>query len=461
MIRKIVVFAIYFTLMTFASKTSFAQTCGGGPVYYGNKITSCVDSRNGNTGCDPKTNPFCTCTSSCPPGHGGQIGELCGDYSGNCAACASINLEKSNWECGSGSCVWNGNPATCSLCYTGWQNTICGGGSCLGTQMHQRNVASGTSGICSTRYRCIDSASCSAPTDPKPTNTPTPTVTPTPTNTPTPTPTTAPSFSPYFKLKDTSFYKIGILSSNFPIGYTAYDATDNVVGGYFNQGEAGAVISSGDSLSAGDGGTSISGSLGNPRNWTALNYSGGNSFTTSQLLNYVRAKKNSTEVIDIMDLPSSGAGGTYSLNPGNVIISSPASFGEYITVIVDGDLTLSVNDLGKDGIVFIVDGDVTVNGSGGVFNGSNRPFAVISTGTITFANSLTEADGLFVGNSVYFGSGSTALKIVGNVSSSTASSLDRDRATAQPSMFVVFDPRHYTSIIDKLSTTKSTWTQLQ
>jgi len=321
----------------------------------------------------------------------------------------------------------------------------------------------------------IINSSCNPPT---PTSTPTPTPTPslTPTPTPTPTPSLTPTPAPYYKLKDTSFYKIGRLSSVFPPGYTAYDISDDITGGYFNQGQAGMVISTGAILSAGANGTAISGSAGDIRNWTKDSYPGANpSFTSSSFLNYVRARKSITAVNDISYLPSSGTGGIYSLAPGNVNINSVQSFREYITIIVNGDLNLNTDDIGKDGIVFLVTGEVTINGAGSpaTFNSSNRPFAVISAGatgimrTLKFDNALTEANGLFVGNDIDFGSGAVPLKIVGNVSSALPLNIpfnfNRQRGTNQnaASLFIVFDPRHYTGIVDKISTTRSSWTQLQ
>jgi len=222
-------------------------------------------------------------------------------------------------------------------------------------------------------------------------------------------------------------------------------------------------VSTGGTLSAGDSGAAISGSSGNIRNWTKFSYIGGNSFTPAAFLSYVKSKKTTVAVATLGDLPTTGTGGTYSItSTAPITISGTAAFRSYITIIVNGNLTLSSADIGRDGVVFVVSGNVTVNGVESLFNSANkRPFAVISTGTITFADALTEANGLFVGNAVNFGSGEIPLKIVGNVSSVTASTPARDRGTNQASLFIVFDPRHYTSILDKISSVTSSWTTLQ
>ena len=521
-----------------------AQSCGAGPVYYGNKVKSCFPAN-----CIPG-NPGCTCTSSCPIGHGGQITELCGDYSNNCSACADTNDTKSLYECASGSCNWGGSTASCSLCYTGWQNVACAGGSCTTGQMQQRNVAAGSPGLCSTQYRCVTNNYCN---DPKAPSNPSgscdasnqvnlswtgdanatyyalrvndsttggwdgtcsgggdfcanvgpasysftgalnhtydwwvhtcnlagcsaatygstfsclgvpPSSTPTPTSTPTPSPTQA--AQPYFKVKNTSFFKLNSLNLTFPSAASmiAYDASDDIAGGFFDQGESGVVVSSGPTLSAGVNGTAISGSSTNTRNWKKTNTSVGNPFTSTSYVSYINTKKSATSVASLASIPASGAGGTYSLPSGNLTVGSPLTTPGYITIIVNGNLTLSTSDIGQDGITFIVTGSVLVNGGGAPvkFNSTNRPLAVISTGTITFADTLTEADGLYVGQAINFGTGSTPLKIIGNVSSSTASSFNRDRASNAPSMFIVFDPKHYINIIDKISVVKSSWTQIQ
>lgn len=273
----------------------------------------------------------------------------------------------------------------------------------------------------------------------------------------------------YYKLKDTSFYKLSLISSEFPPSYSCpasrYDNSDTCTGGYFNQGEAGVVVSRGNTISAGaSGGSAVSGSVGNTRNWTATNYQGGSSFNPTSYYNYVKARKNAVPASDLASIPASGTGGTYTLPSGNVTVSPSTTIAaSYVTIIVNGDLTLSTNNLSRDGIVFIVDGNVTINGVGasGRFNNSNRPFALISTGEIAFANTLTEANGLYVGTSINFGTGAVPLKIVGNVTSTNPSPFNRDSVSSTPSMFIVFDPRHYLNIIDKVSTVKTSWTQLQ
>ena len=532
-------FALVVLIYLSASTPIEAQSCGGVPVYYGNKIQTCVNN------CDPKI-PGCVCSSSCPIGHGGQIAELCGDYSGNCTACASLNNEKSSWECASGSCTWAGaGTASCGMCYTGWQNVACDGGSCTATQMQQRNVASGIAGVCSTLYRCVASGSCVAPTptDPKPTATPTPVNNPvgfhdlsdctqtvgwtcdaddynaaltvhlyegatflgsavanigrepgvaaacggnanhgfsftTPASlkdgaphsitayainigsgtgnpalgggprsitcaAPTPTPTNVPAPAAYFKVKNTSFYKLGNLSSTVPASATAYDTSDVAPYTVFNQGifTSGIVAAQG-SISVAPGTISSSG-------WSRANQTIPSAFNAAAFKSYVMTKKSATTITDLAQITGAG---TYYYN---------------------GDLTISA-DIAQNNVVLVVNGNVTINGSGAPvkFNGTNRPFALVVSGspakTLTFADSLTEADGLFIADDVQFSTNesfpsSTPLKIVGNVSSSTNVGVIRARSANQtaPSLFIVFDPAQYVGLIDKLSVVKSSWTQIQ
>ena len=535
MIKRIIYLALCFALLGASGSSVFAQTCGGGPVYYGNKIKNCSPAN-----CTPGS-VGCNCTTSCPIGHGGQITELCGDYSGNCTACASLNNEKSSWECASGSCVWGGVTAACNLCYTGWVNTSCGGGSCASTSMQQRNVASGISGVCSTLYRCsANHPACvpPTPTDPKPTATPTPVNNPvgfhdlsdctqtvgwtcdaddynaaltvhfyegatflgstvasvgrepgvaaacggnanhgftftTPVGlkdgvahsitayainigtgtgnpalggsprsitcaAPTPTPTGAP-VTPFFKVKNTSFYKYGNLALTYPTTLTAFDA-DDTTSSAFNQGGNGGVTLA-------QGTISLTNSTITSPDWRRENVSSG-TFNASSFVAYVKSKKTYTAI-------NTNLNGVTTANT---------------TYLYTGDLTLTQSSFPTStipsGTVLLVEGNVTVGAVGQTTlnTTANTPFALIVTGTLTFADATTEVNGLYAASSVNFGAGSVPLKIVGNVVSGSSSAISRVRTSAPfnaPSLFVVFDPTHYVNLIDRISVVKSDYQQVQ
>lgn len=308
--------------------------------------------------------------------------------------------------------------------------------------------ACGANDVCT----AASSADVTAPSAPN-TSTPTPippTSTPTPTDTPTPTPTPAVS---YFKLKNASFYKLGTLTSIFPSTLVEYDSSDDIAGSYFNQGpSAGVVVSQTGTITAG-------GNLGSSVSQSGWKRSGQNipsSFNSAAFKKYVLTKKAITKIT-------------------NPDISAINSAGIYY---YDGDLDNLTNGPSADNVLLLVNGNVTVVGTGAVnksFNSSARPFALVVSGsssspkTLTFDDSLTLANGVFVADTVAFNTNSgstTPLKIVGNVTSYTGVSMSpmsraRSTNTNAPSLFIVFDPAVYMGIFNQLSTVKSSWIQIQ
>lgn len=258
---------------------------------------------------------------------------------------------------------------------------------------------------------------------------------------PTPTPTNVPAPAAYFKVKGASFYKLGFLSSTVPASATAYDASDAAPYTVFNQGTSG-IVAAQEHISVAPGTVSSSG-------WSRANQTIPSTFNAAAFKSYVMTKKSATTITDLSQITGAG---TYYYN---------------------GDLTISA-DIAQNNVVLVVNGNVTINGSGAPvkFNGTNRPFALVVSGspakTLTFADALTEADGLFIADDVQFSNNesfpsSTPLKIVGNISSSTNVGVIRARSASPtaPSLFIVFDPTQYVGLFDKLSVVKSSWTQIQ
>ncbi len=258
---------------------------------------------------------------------------------------------------------------------------------------------------------------------------------------PTPTPTNVPAPAAYFKVKGASFYKLGPLSSTVPATATAYDASDTAPYTVFNQGTSG-IVAAQEHISVAPGTVSSSG-------WSRANQTIPSTFNAAAFKSYVMTKKSATTITDLSQIT---AAGTYYYN---------------------GDLTISA-DIAQNNVVLVVNGNVTINGSGAPvkFNGANRPFALVVSGspakTLTFSDALTEADGLYIADDVQFSTNesfpsSTPLKIVGNISSASQVSVIRARSASPtaPSLFIVFDPTQYVGLLDKLSVVKSSWTQIQ
>lgn len=343
----------------------------------------------------------------------------------------------STWD---GSCSTPGNPNGGQFCddaFTGNSYTFTGiTDHNYGWWVHACN-ASGCSGSTSSNFSC----------------TPTPTPTDTPTPTLTPTPTIPPPAISYFKLKSASFYKLGTLTSIFPSTIVAYDASDDITGEYFNQGpSAGVVVSQTGTITAGGN----SGSNVSQSGWKRNGQNIPSSFNSATFKAYMLTKKAMTRIT----------------NPN---ISAISSAGVYY---YDGDLDNLTTGPSADNVLLLVNGNVTVAGIGAVnrrFNSLARPFALVVSGsssapkTLTFDDSLTSANGVFVADKVAFSTNfgsTTPLKIVGNVTSYTGVSMSpmtraRNSNTNAPSLFIVFDPTIYMSIFNQLSTVKSSWTQIQ
>ncbi len=269
---------------------------------------------------------------------------------------------------------------------------------------------------------------------------------PTPTNTPTPTPTGAP-VTPFFKVKNTSFYKYGNLDLIYPATLTPFDA-DDTTSNDFNQDLycSGVPCSSGGVVLS-QGTTSLTNARISPTGWSRDSVSAG-TFNASSFVAYAKSKKTYTAI-------NTNLNGVTTANT---------------TYLYTGDLTLTQSSFPTStipsGTVLLVEGNVTVGAVGQTTlnTTANTPFALIVTGTLTFADATTQVNGLYAASTVNFGTGAVPLKIVGNVVSGSSSAISRVRTSAPfnaPSLFVVFDPTHYVNLIDRISVVKSDYQQVQ
>ena len=431
------------------------QGCGAGGCV-GTQMYQSRSSSTAQSVCE--TQYRCVSSASCGPPPTTCAG---GSY---CNGSPVINSTIGQVICGGGTCGtgnceylctssgnWFPNGNSCNLC-TGTPTpavprTCAGGFYCDGTPVvgTPGQIVCGLpdgGGICRTS-QCNGSTgvwdylggACSMPT-----STPTPIVIP-PTLTPTP---TLIAF-PYYKVKDASFYKLGNLTSPIALGSsTVYDSSDTAAN-VFNQGASGIVAAQG-AINVGTGTVSSSG-------WSKASQSIPSSFTAASFKDYVVTRKAVTTITSLAQITASGI---YYYN---------------------GDLTIA-SDIAVNNVVLVVNGNVTLVGTGGAtktFNTATpRSFALVVAGTptspktLTFADTLTEAHGVFVADDIQFSANevfpsSTPLKIVGNVSSSSGVSVMRERSSTKTaaSLFIVFDPTVYVSLFDKLSIVKSSWTQIQ
>lgn len=188
-----------------------------------------------------------------------------------------------------------------------------------------------------------------------------------------------------------------------------------------------------------------------PHDWhdEGKSYEAGFSFTPSQYLDYVKSMKEYKVITNF---------GASEIDSANKIY------------LIKGNQTVSVADFGRDKIVIIIAnsagtglGTVTINGSANSFNTANSHSLAIIADQIVFSNSLTEARGLFIANTINTGSNSNqGLKINGNLVAVDTFTNNRSRSdSSKPTIFVINNYKMYIDLLPYLSKSIYDWRQLQ
>ncbi|MFH1827207.1 MAG: CARDB domain-containing protein, partial [bacterium] len=268
----------------------------------------------------------------------------------------------------------------------------------------------------------------------------TPPTLPPPTEIPTDTPIPTPIPQPWFKLKNASL--VGILSINSPIPnapLTPYDS-DDPGNRYLLENSVGNSpgVTSGQNISI--GGASVSDPVNYGWKTTGTTYSP--QYTVEKFMEYARSKKT-TSVVEIIDIANAQ---TNKIN------------------IYTGNLTLTDAQVSsKRPLVLIVIGNLTLSGT--TFNSSNGQQIIMATGKIIFPTTMTAANGLFIADSLDFGTTSNqGIKIVGNFIAQSSFSNEREWSNAKrPGLFMIFDPSHYLELLNMnlFSTTMYDWREIQ
>ena len=136
--------------------------------------------------------------------------------------------------------------------------------------------------------------------------------------------------------------------------------------------------------------------------------------------------------------------------------------------ILSGNAQIDTNSINASlsNFVLIVQGDLLINSApGNVFNTVRQSMALIATGKITINPAITEVNAILIANSYDLGTGTTPLKIVGNLISATAVNTEvRSRIVAdyqKASVYIVFSPTFYIDLMPYLSTIIQEGKQLQ
>lgn len=309
----------------------------------------------------------------------------------------------------------------------------------------------------------------------------------------------------YFKLQNSSYYGRGFLSSPFPAGIEAFDASDTPISDYFNRGSAtnnavGVVTSSG-------GAPTLGSALGvSPRGWTNSSYSLSSTAQASRFITYTTSRKSFTQVTTNSgtshptptppSISSSGSSlfisladslkslfGKSSENSSTTIAQADLSTGgEVLATIsslpnnpigmyyISGDLIIDNTEAAKLGetskAMIVVSGKLHINA-----NITSNAYLGFVANNIYIHENVSEVRALLSGNSISLVSdggpatSATPLKIVGTLSSG-APGVDmtkRVRATPnKPSVYIVGPSAFiYQALLPWLSITRLDWRNIQ
>lgn len=244
---------------------------------------------------------------------------------------------------------------------------------------------------------------------------------------------------PWYKLKNTSFHKYNVLSNYIPSTVNAFDGTDTT-DRYLVIGNAGVVTS--------DTTIDLNGAQATTSDWNKENSTRTVTFTRDSFLSYVQSKKNYTTISD------SGAADMDDLN------GAIDENGIYIWGGTNLDFSSVPAALNTKEVIIIVNGTATIS----VANFNPAESVAIVAESMVFSNATTNANGIFYGDTVSFGTGNNPLKITGNVNSAaTTNAPGRERTDDRfmPSLFIVFNTEIFIDLLPYLSNTSYSWTQLQ
>ena len=164
---------------------------------------------------------------------------------------------------------------------------------------------------------------------------------------------------------------------------------------------------------------------------------------------------------------------------------TPANFLSYVKSRKEYKVITNLYEIDGSGI-YVYNGDITIDSDSSPFNTAGN-IVLISTGTVTvirvapatvftpvgtaaiiaptinFSGNLTEATGIFIGNTISTGTNATqGLKIVGNLIAQTSLVNNRKwAATGKPSLFIKFDQTKYINLLPYLSTANYQWREVQ
>ena len=262
-----------------------------------------------------------------------------------------------------------------------------------------------------------------------------------PTNTPTITPTSTPvppAPGKWVKLKDTSFVSSNSLLNTVPAIPVRYDS-DDTIDPYFIIRDGGIVAAPNVDLGTG------AGVKANTNNTYVESYTPKVKMSATNFISYIKARKAYKEVSNVSDINNISESGLYLYTgPSPLTFNSiPPSFDLYNIVLVSATTV-----------------DININ-LDGVIDPNLKSIAIVAN-MIRFGATVTQADGIFIGNTVRTGTADFGFKINGNLIAGTTFVNSRTQGNPNvPSVFVVFKGQKYLDLLPYLSTANYEWRQIQ
>ena len=259
----------------------------------------------------------------------------------------------------------------------------------------------------------------------------------------------------FYKVRNMSIYSKSAISSIFPNSHQPFDSTNDHSGDdFFLQGNSGSnfdgvgVVMSQGSQVAGLPSAPYSGLSG--RGWSDENYtfSGRDPLTGTKYIDYITSKKSHTTISDLDDSTLTNASSGVFLLTGDLTLDADAA-----TKLASKNIVLMTR--GKIAIA----SDVDTGGSLALF-ASN----IFVNDDVGIVHAILSADGIVLKSETSTNPSINKLYIRGNMSSTTAVNMgDRERldTASRPSILIEFDADAYLDLIQSLSTTKSSYEQIQ
>lgn len=176
------------------------------------------------------------------------------------------------------------------------------------------------------------------------------------------------------------------------------------------------------------------------KNWRLDSYGNVNQLMIDNFYQYVISRKSAKEIADLSEINNNG---NYIIKSDSLTLSAQPPNYNFVLIVRNA----ANNDLG----------DVSININN--FNSSNKSILILAK-NISFSSSVTIASGIFIGQQIAYQS-TNGLKILGNLISKSAVTIQSRSDNTRPSLFIVFKPQMYLDLLSYLSISKYDWRQLQ